>query len=84
MSNVIDSLPEPSRSIFIEVVGKHDPDLLTQLHNSEAPSPKQKEAVEKILLDTFLAELGPDDEPTEHGRLANRALATFYETWPND
>jgi hypothetical protein len=84
LSNVIDSIPQPHQSTFVKIVGEDDPTLLAELRSAESPSKVQKEAVEKILLDKFLAELGPDDEPSELGRLADRALAIFHEQWPND
>jgi hypothetical protein len=84
MSNVVESIPEPFRATLVEVIGAQDPMLLSSLRARQSPSPEQKEAVEKALLDQFFNELGPNDEPTEKGRRADAALAAFYEQWPND
>lgn len=84
MSNAVDTFAEPYRATLVEIVGADAPELLAALRETDAPSQDQKEALEQVLLNTFLSELGPDDEPSERGRRASRTIAMIYELWPNE
>lgn len=79
--NVIEGMPAEYRSIFVEILGRRDPELLSALSVGE-PSREQREAVEDILADEFTDNLGPGHEPTARGALIDDALGAFLLRWP--
>lgn len=82
MSNVIEHFPDDLRVVVIEILSDRDPQLLEALRAQQRPTAEQQETLEKLLLDAFLHELWPDDEPSEHGKLADRALSELFALWP--
>ena len=81
MSGVIETLPPYLREIFIETVGAINQELLLALQATDEPTWEQREAVMDILLDAFLDNLEPNDEPTEKGKLIDDALGAFNMRW---
>lgn len=82
MNNVVDGLPIELKSIFTEVIGERDEDLLSSLRTHEEPSRRERVAVEQILSNEFSRNLGPDYEPTARGRDIDNALGEFLLQWP--
>jgi hypothetical protein len=82
VNNMIDSLSASERSLFIDVVGAQDEELLSALLASVEPGTEQRRAVLDILSDAFSLELRPDDEPTERGVQIDNLLGAFLLRWP--
>ncbi len=82
MSNVIDSLPEQVRPVFVEILGERAPDLLSSLRAREKPTLQEQEEVADILSDAFTEHFGPGHVPTEQGKLIDEALGMFLTRWP--
>lgn len=83
MSNVIESLPEGMRTLFSEIVGNVDTELLSALQYAEEPSEEQREAVEGILSDEFTNSLRADYEPTARGTMVDEILGAFLASLAN-
>lgn len=81
MVNVVDSLPPPLQSLFVEVVGAADPELLGSLRSQTEPTPDEIKAVQDLLSYEFTRCLQPDDEPTERGRLIDDLIGIFVLRW---
>lgn len=84
MSNVVESIPEEFRKIFVEVLGEHNAVLLSTLRTQDEPTAEQREAVDDVFSDEVVRELGPGHVPTERGQLVKRAIGEFWYRWPND
>lgn len=82
MSSVVDSLPREFKSIFVEVVGRRNQDLLQSLASRPEPTRQQRLEVEDILVHEFVLNLRPDDEPTPRGVQIDDALGAFLTRWP--
>jgi hypothetical protein len=82
VSNVIERFPGDQQELIVTLLTAHDPDLLSALRARERPTVEQQEALERLLLDELLRELGPGDEPSARGALADRALAELFVLWP--
>lgn len=84
MSNVVESIPEQFRSLFVEVLAERDASLLAGLQNQAEPTPEQREAVDDIFSSEIVRELGPDYEASERGQQLKRAIEEFWYRWPNE
>lgn len=84
MSNVIASIPEEFRAVFVEVLGERNAALLSALRAQDEPTAEQREAVDDVFSDEVVRELGPGYVPTERGKLVTRAIEEFWYRWPND
>lgn len=84
MSNVVESIPEEFRTVFVDVLGEHDAALLAALRTQHEPTADQREAVDDIFSDEIVRELGPGHVPTERGHRVKRAIEEFWHRWPND
>lgn len=82
MSTAVESLPAAYRSVFTEVIGDKDADLLASLLSHETPSREERVAVMNIMSTEFAHHLRPDDEPTDRGRDIDNALGAFLLRWP--
>jgi hypothetical protein len=83
MTNVVDSVPEQFRALFVEVIGEKDEELLTRLRTGTEPSREDRRRVEKLLGSEVMRELsGPDWEPTERGQALKRTVEEFLWLWP--
>lgn len=82
MTNVVESLPERMRELFAEVVGAHDPVLLSSLMSHDEPTLNERLAVEDILATEFSKALQGDWEPTDRGRRVDEILGAFMLKWP--
>ena len=81
--NIVDSLPEQRRTLFAEIVGQRDPELLAALRERSKPSVAERKKVEKYLSDALMTQfVGPDYEPTELGRRIEHTIDAFLEDWP--
>jgi hypothetical protein len=78
----VDTLPAQFRSLFIEVIGEKDSDLLASLSSHDEPSQGERRAVEEILSTEFSRNLRTDYEPTERGRDIDNMLGAFLLRWP--
>lgn len=83
-TTVVDALPGRFRGIVVELLGDRAPDLLAALRTQAKPTLAQQEAVCEVLVDAFVDNLGPWDEPTPRGALIDDALGAFLERWPAD
>ena len=84
MSNVVESIPEEFRAVFVDVLGKRNAALLSALRTQDKPTAEQREAVDDIFSDEVVRELGPGHVPTERGQLVTRTIEEFWYQWPND
>lgn len=82
MTNVIDSLPSRMRSLFAEVIGARNPDLLAALVNHEEPTSAERVEVEDILANEFDRNLRGNEEPTDRGIQVDELLGAFLMRWP--
>jgi len=82
MTNVVESLPERMRELFSDVIGAHDPGLLSRLVSHDEPTPNERLAVEDILATEFSNALQGDCEPTDRGRRVDEILGAFLLKWP--
>jgi hypothetical protein len=78
----VDTLPAQFRSLFIEVIGAKDADLLASLSSQGEPSQGERRAVEEILSTEFSRNLRTDYEPTERGRDIDNMLGALLLRWP--
>ena len=84
MNSVVDSIPEPLRPTFVEILAKHNAELLRALRTQAEPTDEQREAVDDIFSNELVNELGPGYEPTPQGQQVKRAIEEFWYRWPND
>jgi hypothetical protein len=82
MNTVVDSLPAAYQSVFTEVIGEKNADLLASLLSHDVPSRDERVAVMNIMSTEFSRHLRPDDEPTDRGRDIDNALGAFLTRWP--
>jgi hypothetical protein len=82
--NVVDAIPEPHRTTFVEVLQDKDPQLLERLRASSVPTLDAWEAVEETFIDALSEHYGPGHEPDETGKRIDNALGAFMTRWPND
>jgi hypothetical protein len=75
--NPVDTLPAQFRSLFIEIIGAKDADLLASLSSQGEPSQEERPTVEEILSTEFCRNLQADVEPTERGRDIDNMLGAF-------
>jgi hypothetical protein len=48
VSNVVQSIPEQLRALFVEILAERDANLLAGLQTEAEPTPEQREAVDDI------------------------------------
>jgi hypothetical protein len=82
VTNIVESLPEHMRELFAEVIGAHDPVLLSRLTSHDEPTLSERLAVEDILATEFSTGLRGDWEPTDRGRRVDEILGAFLLKWP--
>ncbi|HEX3792197.1 MAG TPA: hypothetical protein VHW44_30315 [Pseudonocardiaceae bacterium] len=82
--NVVDEIPEPHRTTFVQVLEAKDPALLGMLRASILPTPDAWETVEETFIDAMSEHYGPGHEPDETGKAIDNALGAFMTRWPND
>lgn len=82
MSNVIESLPEGMRALFLEIIGRADVGLLSALEDDDEPTQAQRATVEDILSKEFANSLRADYEPTARGKVIDDLLGAFLLRWP--
>jgi hypothetical protein len=85
VSNVLDALPSQMRSLFAEIIGGTDANLIAQLEAEEEPTLEERGQVEDILSGEFCRSgLRSDDEPNDRGKLIDDLLGAFLLRWPID
>lgn len=83
--NVVDEIPEPHRTAFIEVLEDKDPQLLETLRAmSSSPKFDVWLAVTDTFIDAMSEHYGPGHIPDETGKRIDDALGAFMTRWPND
>jgi hypothetical protein len=82
VNSSLNALPDPYRSLFIEIIGDKDAGLLSSLGAHGEPSQEERRAVEEILSTEFSYNLGPDHQPTQRGREIDNMLGAFLLRWP--
>lgn len=73
--------PELQPVIKIELQ-RRNPALLNELWFCGEPTIDQREAVEKLLAEALIENIGDDYVPNEHGLQIERAINAFLEAWP--
>ena len=84
MKGVVNSLPSAMRSLFTEVIGARDPELLASLMSHDEPSTAERVEVHNILSTEFSRNLTQDYEPTDRGRQIDDLLGAFLTKWEID
>ncbi|HWC79338.1 MAG TPA: hypothetical protein VG756_05170 [Pseudonocardiaceae bacterium] len=82
--NIIDEIPEPHRTIIIEVLEDKDPQLLETLRTSAPPTFDVWLGVTDTMIDAMSEHYGPGHEPDETGKQIDNALGAFMLRWPSD
>lgn len=82
--NVVDEIPEPHHTVFVQVLQDKDPQLLATLRGSAVPTSDTWLAVTETFIDALSEHYGPGHIADETGKKIDNALGAFMLRWPND
>ncbi|MCV7102393.1 hypothetical protein [Mycobacterium palustre] len=82
MSKVLDAISPDARALIVGELERRNPDLLSELKRSEAPTTAQSDAVVDVLTDALVKTFGPNWAPDAYGLAVERAIKAYLEAWP--
>lgn len=80
---VVDGVPEPHRTVLVEVLDERDPALLAELRSKAEPTSEEWDAVTETLNDAASEHWipGSDYEMDERGLAIDRAMGAFINAF---